>query len=521
MPVPHGWPSGLLELRPIKAGPELEAAAALEAASYPADEAASPERLAYRQKNAGRFFWGAFDKRAEDAGRGPGEGALVGFVVGTLAAGTVLTEESMGEHVDDGELLCIHSVVVREDLRRRGVALVIFRSFLQAVAEGAAGGGKAPPPSAALISKAHNISLYLRCGFRLVGLSDVVHGATPWVELRADDLARTAAAEPMLQCDAFASVPCSGNPAAVLFTQREGDERWMQRVANENNLAETAFVERLAVEDSQCGDSEPSHFALRWFTPTVEVDLCGHATLAAAHALWSTGRADRRKSIAFKTLRSGVLTCKPAGGWIEMDFPADPPAMNGAPPPGGAPAPPAAAELASALGVAADSVLTVGRGKFDVLCELTPAAFDAMTPSQTAISSFQCRGLVVTTAGCEGSKDGARAAEAAEKAAKAAAAEGATGSVPKVDFRSRFFGPQCGVPEDPVTGSAHCMLSPYWVGRLDRKPSGEGGAVVVGFQASHRGGIVRCDVRGAADGPGRVVLSGRAVTTLEGTMHCG
>jgi len=273
----------------------------------------------------------------------------------------------------------------------------------------------------------------------------------------------------------------------------------MQRVALENNLAETAFVERLPAPDEQSGKDGPSRFALRWFTPACEVDLCGHATLGAAHGIWETGRADKSRPIAFESKASGVLTCKYLpGGWIEMDFPSDPPLMEGE----ASPPPPCREEFAQALGAPEAGVLSVGRGRFDLIIELTPEAFDAMAPDQTALAKFETRGIVVTAIGSDGSRDAERAAVASEGAV--------------VDFRSRFFGPRVGVPEDPVTGSAHCMLAPYWARRLERGSEGS----VIGFQASPRGGALRCRLLGG-EGNGRVAISGRAVTSLEGILHCG
>lgn len=153
--------------------------------------------------------------------------------------------------------------------------------------------------------------------------------------------------------------------------------------------------------------------------------------------------------------------------------------------------------------------MAIGRGRFDLLCEVTPLSFDRLMPNQGALGAFDCRGIVVTTQGCKGSLDEKRVAAAME------AFRGR--EIPEIDFRSRFFGPRCGVPEDPVTGSAHCMLAPYWAKRLGHAP--DASRTVFGFQASKRGGIVRCEMDGS-EGL-RVMLSGQAITTLEGTMFCG
>ncbi|CAJ1431629.1 unnamed protein product [Effrenium voratum] len=347
--------------------------------------------------------------------------------------------------------------------------------------------GAGAPPECRQSGEEKSSGRRWKAGFEFLGPSAVVHGKEPWFELQVRDLQRAAQAEPLVQCDAFADCPGAGNQAAVVFSQRNGDETWMQKVAAENNLSETAFVELLSPGEAD----GPCRFSLRWFTPTTEVDLCGHATLATAHALWSTNRAAKKRRIDFETKASGVLTCKLCDGWIEMDFPEDPPAM------GPAAAKTSAAVLAKALGAQEADVLALGRGKFDVLCELRPEAFEALKPNQALLAEVECRGVAVTTAGS--GKDAERAGGPG------------TGKKLSIDFRSRFFAPRAGLPEDPVTGSAHCMLAPYWAKRLGRA-DGE----VVGFQASARGGVVKC--RLAA---GRVALAGPATTTLEGMLYCG
>jgi predicted PhzF superfamily epimerase YddE/YHI9 len=218
----------------------------------------------------------------------------------------------------------------------------------------------------------------------------------------------------------------------------------MQLIAREVNLSETAFVATRA--DGACD--------LRWFTPTVEVDLCGHATLAAAHVLGGAGR--------FHT-RSGLLACDRGGeGWIEMDFPGDP--LRAEDPP------------AVDLGI---PVTWFGRGRDDVLVEVPDASVvRAMAPDLVAVASLGSRALIVTAAGDR----------------------------PGVDCVSRVFGPNVGIPEDPVTGSAHCTLAGFWAPRLHRDE-------LVGEQASARGGTVRMRVAGE-----RVVLAGRAVTAATITL---
>jgi PhzF family phenazine biosynthesis protein len=255
------------------------------------------------------------------------------------------------------------------------------------------------------------------------------------------------------QVDAFAERPFSGNPAAVCLLEQSTDESWMQLVAREMNLSETAYLLRRDVG-----------FDLRWFTPTLEVDLCGHATLASAHVLWEQGHLKPDQAVRFHT-RSGVLTARKKGTWIEMDLPATP-AVPESPFPA----------LESALGVKARYV---GRSRFDYLVEVeSEDAVRALTPNFAGIGRLNARGVIVTSQ--------------------------ASGS--DYDFVSRFFAPAAGIDEDPVTGSAHCCLGPFWKDRLGRDD-------LVGYQASARGGFVR--TRCVQD---RVHISGQAVTVMRGEL---
>jgi PhzF family phenazine biosynthesis protein len=258
----------------------------------------------------------------------------------------------------------------------------------------------------------------------------------------------------LLQVDAFTDQPFRGNPAAVCLLDREVDDEWMRAVAAEMNLSETAFV---APADG--GGELP----LRWFTPATEVALCGHATLASAHVLWQEGEVPAGAEIRFTT-RSGVLTARGEDGEIQLDFPATLPAPSD--PPDG---------LEEALGA---RPRWVGRSRFDYLVELgSEGEVRALEPDFRALLGVATRGTIVTAA-----------------------------AAPPYDFVSRFFAPAVGVDEDPVTGSAHCALSPFWTQRLGRTD-------LVGFQASRRGGVVRTRLRGD-----RVVLGGRAVTVLRGEL---
>ncbi len=265
------------------------------------------------------------------------------------------------------------------------------------------------------------------------------------------------------QVDAFADRPFAGNPAAVCILPGPASERWMQDVAREMNLSETAFLHRLDEENT---------YQLRWFTPTVEVALCGHATLAASHVLWEEAKVDPGKPLRFST-RSGTLAASKQDGLIELDFPACPARTTSTP--GG---------LADALGT---SILSTSRNSMDLLVEVgSEEEVRKLQPDFGRIKGVllaneegsPIRGVIVT----------------------------ARAETSGFDFVSRFFAPSCGVDEDPVTGSAHCAMGPFWSERL-------GKTEMVGYQASARGGTVR--VRLERD---RVFLGGKAVTVLRGEL---
>jgi PhzF family phenazine biosynthesis protein len=257
----------------------------------------------------------------------------------------------------------------------------------------------------------------------------------------------------IVQVDAFTNIPFTGNPAAVCVLPEPREERWMQNVAREMNLSETAFLLR-----------QTDGFNLRWFTPAVEVDLCGHATLASAHILWESGHLKQNEQARFHT-RSGLLTAERQGEWIELNFPATREEPAEAP-----------SDLLQALGTTATYI---GKNRFDYLVEV--ASEDAVrniTPNFSLLATVPARGVIVTS----------------------------RATSPGYDFVSRFFGPQVGVNEDPVTGSAHCCLAPYWSKKLGKDE-------MVGYQASARGGIVRVRISGD-----RVYLGGQAVTVLRGEL---
>ena len=256
------------------------------------------------------------------------------------------------------------------------------------------------------------------------------------------------------QVDAFTDTPFAGNPAAVCVLPKPADETWMQNLALEMNLSETAFLVKQ-------GDG----FNLRWFTPAVEVELCGHATLASAHTLWEIGLVSPDEQARFYT-QSGPLAAKKVGDWIELDFPLitqQPVTL-----PDG---------LDDAIGA---TPLYIGQSRHDYLVEVdSEETVRRLDPNFFQLRDLEIRGIIVTS----------------------------KATTPGYDFVSRFFGPGAGIDEDPVTGSAHCCLGPYWQKKLGKDK-------LVAYQASQRGGTVRVRVGGD-----RVYLRGQAVTVMTGELN--
>ncbi|MGA3237915.1 MAG: PhzF family phenazine biosynthesis protein [Bryobacteraceae bacterium] len=253
--------------------------------------------------------------------------------------------------------------------------------------------------------------------------------------------------------DAFTNVAFSGNPAAVCVLNEPRPEEWMRNLAREMNLSETAFL--LPQADG---------YDLRWLTPSVEVDLCGHATVASAHVLWQDGHLPAGQQARFHT-RSGLLTADRCGEWIELDFPVKIATVSEPP-----------AELLPALGVQA---LAVAKNVFDYLVEVeSEEILRGMSPDHSTLRKIPVRGVIVT----------------------------ARSSTAGFDFISRFFAPGSGIDEDPVTGSAHTALGPYWGGKL-------GKSEMTGYQASARGGVVRVRLNGD-----RIILGGQAVTVMQAQL---
>ena len=260
----------------------------------------------------------------------------------------------------------------------------------------------------------------------------------------------------IFQVDAFSDRPFKGNPAAVCVLQEPADETWMQLVAREMNLSETAFVIQ-----------QESDFGLRWFTPTTEVPLCGHATLATAHTLWSRGYLAPDRTARFQTL-SGLLTANLKGDWIELNFPVNISASTETP-----------ENLAKALGVSPKQVV---KNTLGYLVEVESAEIvNNLQPNFSLLKTLDLANVVITSIADKNSE---------------------------YDFVSRFFAPGLGIDEDPVTGAAHCCLAPFWRDKLGKDE-------LLAYQASARGGVVKVNY----DGGERVLLQGQAVTVMRGEIE--
>jgi PhzF family phenazine biosynthesis protein len=259
--------------------------------------------------------------------------------------------------------------------------------------------------------------------------------------------------------DSFTNRAFAGNPAAVCLLGSPASDRWMQQVAAEMNLSETAFVHP---------DEQQGVYRLRWFTPSVEVDLCGHATLAAAHVLWEEKLLGAADPARFQT-RSGRLTAIRRDDWIELDFPAERSQTTIDDP----------AELERIRLALNGPVVSACRNRFDLLVELADEpTVRSLRPDIGRVAKFPIRGIIATS----------------------------LSAFPEFDFVSRFFAPQVGVDEDPVCGSAHCFLAPFWAGRLGRNS-------LTAHQVSQRGGVIKVRLDGD-----RVALIGQAVTVLKGEL---
>ncbi len=264
----------------------------------------------------------------------------------------------------------------------------------------------------------------------------------------------------IIQVDAFTDKPFAGNPAAICVTDAPLEEGLMKAIALEMNLSETAFL--YPIEGG---------YSLRWFTPAIEVDLCGHATLASAHVLWSEGYLSAEKVASFHT-KSGWLSARQTDGWIEMDFPAQPVRPAHVMP-----------QLIKSL-CCGGTIRAVAKNDTNYLVEIqSEAAVRSLEPDFTQMKKLPVQGVIAT----------------------------APADSDEYDFVSRYFGPRAGVNEDPVTGSAHASLAPYWQEKL-------GKTEMLAKQVSARGGVLRVKCSSAEEAAARVFISGQAVTTLRGEL---
>ena len=531
---------------------DLPAIYALEKASYPSDEAASRSQLQYRQHHAAAFFRCAIkvDIASEEKNEGivveknvdslRGMGEIIGYVTATRCH--QFTEESMKVHHPNGSLLAIHSVVVDENYRRQGTGLAMLKEYIETLRKMDMVHGI---KKVVLLSKMEKVPFYIQAGFKVMGESKIVHGDDKWYDCELD-LDVRGIAEKNCQywvIDSFAKVgnPGSGNPAAVVMIPNskpgrlpslsvnsleayaienhsasmfdpddEENVQWMRSVACEFNLSETAFIWDYTTKDGEDPASDDtSQYNIRFYTCNgTEVDLCGHATLAATSVileqLSKEGKMDQ--VIVFKA-KKDVLKAKAARTSMQlsavtrkivMDFPQKKLELLKQ----------GTSEYNEVIAILHESLfqdksiedlekkivskIGVDTGGDDLLVEINPESF-ALLPNKIQDSRISPlmdsrvykRGVIVccdvpATAKVEGER---------------------------ADFYSRFFGPKVGITEDPVTGSAHCVLGPYYAEKIQKES-------VIGNQMSPRGGIVECEVIEDI-----VRIKGIAVTSMNGTLY--
>jgi PhzF family phenazine biosynthesis protein len=531
---------------------DLPAIYALEKASYPSDEAASRSQLQYRQHHAASFFRCAIkvDIASEEKDEGTiveknvdslrGMGEIIGYVTATRCH--QFTEESMKVHHPNGSLLAIHSVVVDENYRRQGTGLAMLKEYIETLRKMDMVHGI---KKVVLLSKMEKVPFYIQAGFKVMGESKIVHGDDKWYDCELD-LDVRGIAEKNCQywvIDSFAKVgnPGSGNPAAVVMIPNskpgrlpslsvnsleayatenhsasmfdpddEENVQWMRSVACEFNLSETAFIWDYTTKDGEDPASDDTcQYNIRFYTCNgTEVDLCGHATLAATSVileqLSKEGKMDQ--VIVFKA-KKDVLKAKAARTSMQlsavtrkivMDFPQKKLEMLKQ----------GTSEYNEVIAILHESLfqdksiedlekkivskIGVDTGGDDLFVEINPESF-AQLPikiqdsciSRLMDSRVYKRGVIVC---CD--------------VPEAAKVEGE-----RADFYSRFFGPKVGIAEDPVTGSAHCVLGPYYAEKIQKES-------VIGNQMSPRGGIVECEVIEDI-----VRIKGIAVTSMNGTLY--
>lgn len=444
----------------------------LESESFPMDEAASFASMLYRCNVANEFFY-CFDSNAVVKNDLNIE-SPIGFINGTCSIENTIHDDSMSIHQVEGRNLVIHSVTISPDFRKKGLGSALLNDYVEKIK------ANRSVDKISLLSKAYLLSFYTSCGFQIDRVSDVHHGQDIWFELSLD--VASLRLPDQLQIDAFSNGPFTGNPAAVVFEHR--DDIWMQKIAEENNLAETSFL--------SSHEKSTNSFDLRWFTPVSEVELCGHATLAAAHALYSTKRVSRELPISFHTRHSGILIAESKeNGFINLDFPSHPPKEV-------SPTFNEETSISKGFKFAKEDIVFLGRSPYDLVIEVLPQAFMKMRDLDfNSIAELGGRGVIIT---CLGGRHNSLALASPDHPVTNA----------QYDFVSRCFFPRYGINEDPVTGSAHCTLAPYWFEKLKPVMESENRAVMVAYQSSQRGGVLLLELK---DGD-RVILSGQCVTTI-------
>jgi len=491
----------------------------IEKSSYPEDEAASLESLLFRQKNASIYFRCADHDETK---------SLVGFICATRCM--EFTKDSLYNHTPNGNILVIHSVAIDPKYRRLGYGTIMLREYLShMIALNEAMSATAPIEKIMLMAKSNLLTFYISSGFRVNQISPIQHGKDVWYELEyilvlprpASLIPMSTSGTPYWVVDSFTDTFGCGNPAAVVLMQGILDNttvQWRKTVAKEFNLSETAFLwqRKTTTTESNC-----QHFDIRFYTCSgAEVDLCGHATLASAAALFNIYQGEKEiperrhynnfSSLAFYTKNPDVsLTVRKEEKkhWsssaikLSMEFPWK--TVHDCPRPFPISSSNAAKPeevgliihdiLRNCLKIQIQDVLFVGSDGEDLFFEVTPNAFHALpqlqdinfSPMMISLNGYYSRGVIV----CSKSEE------------------------PGVDFMSRFWGPLVGIPEDPVTGSAHCLLGPYFYSIYNRKR-------LVGKQMSSRGGVVECEM--VDDGVNicrKVHIIGSAILTMSGFLQ--
>lgn len=473
---------------------DIPECAKLEKASYPDDEAASKSTLQYRQHHAARFF------RCAVLGEEDDHDLVIGYICSTRCR--QFEHESMATHIPDGPILAIHSVVVGDEYRHQGIATAMMLNYVQEMKQMNQEGVIVPIEKIVLLAKKDMLTFYIHCGFQVVRPSHIVHGKELWYEL---EIKLGPSIRPGIPCyivDAFADPEQTGtgNQAAIVLLQDadltdEVQQEWMRRVAQEFNLSETAFL--VPKTDVEAVNRKEIHYSIRYFTPSVEVPLCGHATLASAAILYQTvDMKNKNETTVVFHAREDFLSVDLTSSngrctTVAMRFPVKP-------------ALPLESEedirqakemLESALEVDPDSVSFVGLSEIgDVLIEISFESFLEIGYEGLNYEAFlqwdgYSRGVIICCVAPPKPMDDEEQKE----------------RLP-IDFLSRFFSPKAGINEDPVTGSAHCVLAPYYCSKLKKDK-------IIGMQMSRRGGIIECQLDGET-----VRISGTAVTAVSGTL---